>query len=321
MQQDDQYIDSILRPATFEDYIGQEKTKENLRIILEAAKKRRQPVDHLLFYGGTGLGKTTLANLVAKELSGRFKVTSGTTLERSGDIAAVLSGLEEGDILFIDEAHRINRTVEEFLYPAMESRKMYVTMGRGLGGETMTIDIPPFTLVAATTRPNLLSAPLRSRFGAIFYLDYYTVKDIEAIIRRSAAILGVHMAEDAISVIAQASRFTPRIANRLLKRSRDVAEVKNRKTVDKRTAREALDIMQIDEVGLETHDRRLLEVIVDKFKNRPVGIQALAAALGEDRRTIEEMFEPYLLKIGFLERTAQGRIATEEAIRHLKVQK
>ncbi len=314
---DDQLIDTLLRPVTFDDYIGQEKIKQNLEIILEAARRRKEAVDHLLFYGQTGLGKTTLAHLVAREMQGRFKVTSGTTLERSGDIAAVLSGLEEGDVLFVDEAHRINRTVEEFLYPALESRKMHITVGRGLGGETMTMDLPPFTLIAATTRPNLLSAPLRSRFGAIFHLDFYSLEDVESIVRRSASILKAKIEEGAIQALAKASRFTPRIANRLLKRSRDVAAVKNRETIDEKTVREALDLLEVDDRGLEAADRRLLTVIIEKFRNRPVGIQALAAALGDDRRAIEDMYEPYLLKIGFLERTAQGRIATEAAIEHL----
>lgn len=318
---DDQFIDTILRPVTFADYIGQQKIKENLAIILEAARRRSETVDHLLFYGQTGLGKTTLAHLVANEMKGRFKITSGTTLERSGDIAAILSGLEEGDILFVDEAHRINRTVEEFLYPALESRKMHITVGRGLGGETMTMDLPAFTMIAATTRPNLLSAPLRSRFGAMFHLDFYTLDDVEAIIRRSASILKTAIEDKAIKALAKAARFTPRIANRLLKRSRDVAEVKNRKAVNEATVLEALDLLEIDDAGLEASDRRLLNAIIEKFRNRPVGIQALCAALGEDRRAVEEMHEPYLLKIGFLERTPQGRVATEAAIEHLKRKK
>lgn len=315
---DDQFIDSILRPATFSDYVGQEKVKQSLKIMLQAAQKRSESVDHLLFYGQTGLGKTTLANLVAQEIQGNFKVVSGTALERSGDVAAALSGLEAGDVLFVDEAHRINRAIEEFLYPAMESRKMYITVGRGMGGETMTIDLPPFTLIAATTRPSLLSAPLRSRFGAIFHLDYYTEEDIKTIIRRSASILKIEITDEAVEFLARASRFTPRIANRLLKRSRDVAEVKNKKAIDAENAIEALDLLEVDEMGLESSDRRLLLIIIEKFHNRPVGIQALCAATGEERRVIEEMREPFLLKIGFIHRTPQGRIATEEAIRHLK---
>jgi Holliday junction DNA helicase RuvB len=317
---DDQFIDSVLRPTCFEDYIGQEKIKKNLRLILAAAKKRKEPADHLLFYGQTGLGKTTLAHLVAKEMNAQIKITTGPAVEKAGDLASILSSLEKKDVLFIDECHRLNRAIEEILYPAMESRKLHLIIGKGLGSQMISLDLPPFTLIAATTRANLLSAPLRSRFGAVFHLDYYTTEEIEDIIRRSAEILGLEIEPEAVSLVAQASRFTPRLANRLLKRSRDFAEVNNLRTISPEAARQTLSLLEIDELGLETVDRQLLEIIIKKFKNRPVGIQALTAALGEERGIIEEIYEPYLMKMGLLERTPAGRIATEAALKHLNLQ-
>ncbi|MEK7555571.1 MAG: Holliday junction branch migration DNA helicase RuvB [Patescibacteria group bacterium] len=316
---EDQFIDLMLRPRSWQDYIGQERVKRGLKVILTAAKKRNESSDHLLFYGQAGLGKTTLANLVAKEMGANLKTVSGPTLEKVGDIVSTLSNLESGDILFIDEAHRLNRTIEEALYPAMETRKINIILGKGPASRTICLDLPPFTLVAATTRPNLLSSPLRSRFGASFRLDYYEIKDMEIIIKRSAEILGMEIDSGAISVIAEASRFTPRVANRLLKRSRDFAEINNSKLINSETAFKTLNLLEIDEIGLEAVDRQLLEIIIKKFKGGPVGVGALAASLGEDKGIIEEVFEPYLMRIGMIQRTQGGRVATEKAYRHLKV--
>lgn len=318
-QNEDNYIDSILRPASWQDYIGQEKTKKVLKMILTAAKRRNESSDHLLFYGQPGLGKTTLANLVAKEMGVDLKTISGPALEKTGDIVATLSNLENGDILFIDEAHRVNRAVEEMLYPAMESRKAYIIIGKGPASRSLCLDLPSFTLIAATTRPNLLSAPLRSRFGATFRLDYYKTEDIKTIIGRSAKILAIKLEPTAVSIIAHASRFTPRIANRLLKRSRDFAENNNTGIISREFALKILELLEIDELGLESVDRQLLEIIIRKFKGGPVGLNTLSAALGEDKGVIEDVFEPYLMKIGMLQRTPAGRMATERAYKHLKV--
>ena len=312
-------VDTILRPESWDDYVGQDKLKQNLKIILEAAKKRGEACDHLLFYGQAGLGKTTLAFLTAKELGCQLKVTSGPALEKMGDLAAILSNLESGDILFIDEVHRLNKTIEEVLYPAMESRKLHLVIGKGPGARALTIDLPPFTIIAATTKAHLLSGPLRSRFGATFKLDYYTLEDIAAISRRSAKILGTKMAPQAITLVAKASRFTPRVANRLLKRVRDYAEVHNFMTVDEVVAKKALELMEVDELGLEPPDRRLLEVIIKKFNGGPVGINSLAAALNDEAANIEEISEPYLMAVGFLLRTSSGRMVTTAAYRHLSL--
>lgn len=312
-------IDSLLRPADWADYVGQEKVKNNLKIILEAAKKRQEASDHLLFYGQAGLGKTTLAHLVAKELGANVKVTSGPALEKMGDLAAVLTNLERGDVLFIDEAHRLNKSIEEVLYPAMESRKLHLMVGKGPAARMLSLDLPPFTLVAATTRPNLLSGPLRSRFGASFKLDYYELPDIEAIIKRSADLLKLKINTGAIKIIADASRFTPRVANRLLKRVRDYAEVNSAKIVDEEVAGKTLEMLEIDNSGLEPHDRRLLEVIIKKFNGGPVGANTLAAALNDERGNIEDIYEPYLMRLGLLSRTPSGRVVTEEAYKHLGI--
>lgn len=316
---EDQSIDLMLRPRSWQDYIGQERVKKGLKVILTAAKKRNESSDHLLFYGQAGLGKTTLANLVAKEMGANLRTVSGATLEKVGDIVSILSNLESGDILFIDEAHRLNRMTEEALYPAMETRKINIILGKGPASRTIYLDLPPFTLVAATTRPNLLSSPLRSRFGASFRLDYYEIKDVEIIIKRSAEILGVEIDSGAVAVIAEASRFTPRTANRLLKRSRDFAEINNSKLINSEIAFKTLNLLEIDEIGLEAVDRQLLEIIIKKFKGGPVGVGALAASLGEDKGIIEEVFEPYLLRIGMIQRTPGGRKATEKAYKHLKI--
>ncbi len=316
---EDKFIDSVLRPASWSDYIGQEKIKNAVSLILAAAKKRNECSDHLLFYGPAGLGKTTLANLVAKELKGNLKVATGPALQKLGDLAALLSNLENQDVLFIDEAHRIPKSVEEMLYPAMESRQCCLTVGKGLASRLISLDLPAFTLICATTRPSLLSNPLRSRFGAIFKFDYYTIEEIKTIILRSAKLMKIKLTPEAILSLAKASRFTPRVANRLLKRARDFAEVNNFNLIDDNVIFETLKFLAIDELGLETGERYLLETIIKKFHNRPVGLNALAAVSDEEKGTIEEIYEPYLMKLGFLQRTPQGRVATEEAYKHLKI--
>jgi Holliday junction DNA helicase RuvB len=310
-------IDVALRPVSWEDYVGQENIKKNLKIILEAAKKRGESCDHLLFYGQAGLGKTTLALLVANEFGCNLKTTSGPAIEKMGDLAAILSVLEKNDILFIDEAHRLNKSIEEVLYPAMESRKLHLIIGKGPGARTFSLGLPPFTIIAATTRIHLLSGPLRSRFGASFKLDYYDQKDIEAIVRRSAKILGLNINDGGVEVIAKAARFTPRVANRLLKRVRDYAEVHDIKLVDVQVAEKTLNLLEIDGLGLEAADRRFLEVIIKKFNGGPVGINSLAAALNDETENLEGVIEPFLLTVGFLRRTATGRLATSLAYRHL----
>ncbi|MDP3947177.1 MAG: Holliday junction branch migration DNA helicase RuvB [bacterium] len=317
--QEDISADLALRPATWEEYVGQDKVKQNLSVIIEAARIRKEPIDHLLFYGQAGLGKTTLAYLVAKEVGAALKVTSGPAIEKMGDLAAILSNLEAGDILFIDEAHRMNRMIEEILYPAMESRKLHLVVGKGPGARTISLDLPPFTIVAATTRVNLLSGPLRSRFGATFRLDYYELDDIEAIINRSAKLLGVRVKPDAVTALARASRATPRVANRLLKRARDFALVKALGVVTADIAAQTLALLEVDQLGLEPSDRRLLSIIIEKFNGGPVGLSTLAAALNDDKGTVEDVYEPYLMSIGLLHRTSLGRMATPLAYRHLGI--
>lgn len=314
---DEVVIDATLRPGTWDEYIGQNVIKKNIRVMVEAAKKRNEPLDHILLHGAAGLGKTTLVHLVSKEMGANIKVTSGPALEKTGDIAAILSALEPHDVLFIDEAHRVNTAIEEMLYPAMEAGKIHVMLGKGLGSQMMSLDLPPFTLIAATTRVNLLSSPLRSRFGGMFKLEYYDLKDIEQIIARSAQLLKIGIEKEAIALLAKASRFTPRIANRLLKRARDFADVHNEKKITEDCAVRALALFEIDELGLEATDRKLLEIIIKKFSNRPVGLTTLAAALGEDKGTIEEVYEPYLLRVGLIQRTPSGRICTHAAYEHL----
>ena len=309
-----------LRPTRWEEYIGQEKVKANLKLILEAAKQRKESCDHLLFYGQAGLGKTTLAYLVGKEMGASIRSTSGPALEKAGDLAAILSNIEPNEVLFIDEAHRVNKLVEEILYPAMESRKLHLIVGKGVSARTFSLDLPPFTIIAATTKANLLSSPLRSRFGAIFRLEYYTVQDIEKIIQRSATILGVTIAPEAAKKIAKASRFTPRTANRLLKRSRDFAQVHGKGAIDETAVDETLALLEIDSLGLDHTDRQLLSLIIERFGGGPVGIKALEAALNEEAGTIEDVYEPFLMKIGLLNRTPAGRTVTETAYRHLNIE-
>jgi len=315
-----QAIDVMLRPQSWETYVGQDKVKEQLFIMLKAANKRKEVCDHMLFYGQAGLGKTTLAHLVSKELNASLKVTAGPSLEKVGDLAAVLTNLESGDILFIDEAHRLNHIAEEILYPAMEARKLNLIVGKGPGARSLTLDLPPFMLIAATTRANLLSGPLRSRFGASFKLDYYENSDIEAILTRSAEVLNMKMDKNAVRILAKASRFTPRVANRLLKRVRDYAEVNSIQTINEGLIHKTLKLLEIDSLGLEPYDRRLLKTIIDKFKGGPVGVNTLAAALNDDKGNIEDVHEPYLMSIGLLSRTHSGRIATDRAYKHLELE-
>jgi len=315
--EDDLVLDQTLRPRTWNEFIGQENVKRNLDILIGAAKKRAEPCDHLLFYGPPGVGKTTLAYIIANEMKAGLKVTSGPTIEKAGDLASILANLEPGDILFIDEAHRLNRLIEEVLYPAMESRALNLIIGKGAGARTIELKLPPFTLIAATTRIGLLSGPLRSRFGATFRLDFYEESDIKKILARSSQILKIPVESDAIDILAKASRATPRVANRLLKRARDLTQVSGGATVTADLAQKTLALLEIDPLGLEATDRRLLETIIVKFHGGPVGIQALSAATSEERDTIEDIYEPYLLRLGLIERTAKGRLATKAAYEHL----
>jgi len=310
-------LDQALRPNKWEEYIGQERIKTNLKILIEAAKKRSEPVDHLLLYGPAGLGKTTLAYIIAREMNANIRITSGPAIEKVGDLASILTNLNAGDILFIDEAHRLNKTVEEILYPAMENRMLHIIIGKGPSARTLQLDLPPFSLIAATTRVGLLSNPLRSRFGATFRLDFYGVGDIENILKRSSGLMRLMADANALKQIAVSSRYTPRVANRLLKRVRDYAEVEGSGLINSDTTRKALSLLEVDDLGLESTDRRLLEAIIKKFNGGPVGLQALAAATSEELDTIEDIYEPYLLQIGFLQRTARGRIATRLAYEHL----
>jgi Holliday junction DNA helicase RuvB len=312
-------IEMLLRPAAWKDYVGQEKVKANLKLIIDAAKGRNETCDHILFYGQAGLGKTTLAYIVGKEMNMNVRSTSGPALEKAGDIAAVLSNLEPNEILFIDEIHRINKLVEEILYPALESRKLHIIVGKGPSAKTFSLDLPPFTVIGATTRINPLSAPLRSRFGATFRLDYYQPEDIEKIIERSARILGVKITKEAAKKLAWASRFTPRTANRLLKRTRDYAQVYKKVEIDEEAVRKTLEMLDIDEMGLEETDRELLRIIIKKFNGGPVGLKTLSAALNEEMETIEGVYEPFLMKLGLLHRSPLGRIATPLAYEHLKI--
>ncbi|MDI6821051.1 MAG: Holliday junction branch migration DNA helicase RuvB [Patescibacteria group bacterium] len=315
----DQNLELTLRPAKWNEYVGQENVKANLRLIIDAAKGRNENCDHLLFYGQAGLGKTTLAYLIGKEMGVNVRSTSGPALERAGDVAAILSNIEPHEILFIDEAHRINKLTEEVLYPAMESRQLHLIVGKGPSARTFSLDLPPFTIIAATTRANLLSSPLRSRFGATFRLDYYQPQDIEKIIERSAKILDIQITPGAVTLLAKASRFTPRVANRLLKRTRDYAQINKQKNIDENVSKETLKLLEIDFLGLEKTDRELLHIIIKKFNSGPVGLKTLGAALNEEMGTIEEVFEPFLMKIGFLSRTPAGRIATPLAYEHLGI--
>lgn len=316
---EDSSLDLTLRPQNWEEYVGQEHTKKNLRILIDAAKKRHEPIEHVLLGGPAGLGKTSLAHLIAREMNTNIRITSGPAIERVGDLASILTNLVSNDILFIDEVHRLNRLVEEVLYPAMESRTLDIIIGKGPSARTIQIELPPFSLIAATTRAGLLSGPLRSRFGATFRLDFYSNEDIKKIISRSARILKIAMDDTAKNLLAQSSRFIPRVANRLLKRVRDYAQVHGYGIITDEITAKTLKLLEIDQAGLELMDRRILEVIISKFSGGPVGLSALAATSNEEEDTIEEVYEPYLMQLGFLERTPKGRVVTERAYQHLGI--
>ncbi|HVS79653.1 MAG TPA: Holliday junction branch migration DNA helicase RuvB [Candidatus Paceibacterota bacterium] len=314
---DSRYLDQTLRPNTWSEYVGQEAVKKNLVILLSAAKERSHPPEHILFYGPPGLGKTTLAHLIAKEIGAQMKITSGPAIEKVGDLASILTNLSAGDILFIDEIHRLNKAIEEVLYPALESGTLDIIIGKGPSARTIQLDLPPFTLIAATTRIGLISSPLRSRFsGGVFRLEFYTIPEISEIVRRSAKILGVPLDEKAALEISKRSRFTPRTANYLLKRSRDFAQV-YKKDLSKEVVEQALELLGIDAVGLNSSDRAILSTIIEKFNGGPVGLNTISASLSEDQATIEEYNEPYLIQTGFLDRTPRGRVVTEKGYEHM----
>lgn len=316
---DELFLDTTLRPNVWDEYVGQKAIKENLRVLLRAAAERKHPPEHILFYGPPGLGKTTLAHLIAKETASQLKATSGPAIEKIGDLASVLTNLAPGDMLFIDEIHRLNKAIEEVLYPAMESGSLDIIIGKGPSARTIQLELPPFTLIAATTRVALLSAPLRSRFsGGTFKLEFYTDKEIEQIIQRSAKLLGIKIDEKSAAKIAQRSRYTPRTANFLLKRVRDLAQVE-KVPVSVNIVDRALAMLGIDELGLTQADRDLLKTLMEKFGGGPVGLNTLAASLAEEEATIEEVHEPYLLQLGLIERTPRGRKATDKAYEHLKL--
>jgi Holliday junction DNA helicase RuvB len=311
--EEDKILDSILRPQKWEEFIGQEKIKYSLQIMFKAARKRNGVCDHILFHGPSGVGKTTLAYLIARELSSKVTTTSGPAIKKVGDLAAILTNLEHGEIFFIDEIHRLNKQVEEVLYPAMESGFLHLVIGKGISARSLELSLPRFTLIAATTRPSLISSPLRNRFGSINHLDFYQEPEIEQILKRSAKILGIEVSREAIRILAKASRATPRIANRILKRTWDLAVVENKALINQELVKRSLKILDIDSSGLESMDRRLIELIIKKYRGGPVGLQALAAALNEEKDTIEDVYEPYLLRLGLIERTSKGRVATKSA--------
>lgn len=316
MQDDDLSIEQSLRPIRLNQYIGQDKVKENLQIFIKAAKIREEPLDHVLLYGPPGLGKTTLAAIIANEMGVHFRSTSGPAIERAGDLAAILSSLEPGDVLFIDEIHRLPRTVEEVLYPAMEDFFLDIVIGTGPSARSVRIDLPPFTLVGATTRAGLLSAPLRDRFGVLSRLEFYDANHLQSIVERTAEIFQTSITKEAAFEVAKRSRGTPRIANRLLKRIRDISQVKGEEEISLETTNQALNMLQVDEVGLDHTDHKLLKGIIEGFRGGPVGLDTIAATIGEESQTIEDVYEPYLLQLGFIQRTPRGRVVTDKAYQH-----
>ncbi len=318
--EEDKHIEGSLRPVTFEDYIGQQKAKEKLKIYIEAAKKRGDSLDHVLFYGPPGLGKTTLAGIIANEMNANMKVTSGPAIEKPGELAAILNGLQEGDILFIDEIHRLNRQVEEVLYPAMEDFAIDIMIGKGSSARSIRLDLPHFTLVGATTRAGLLTAPLRDRFGVLHHMEYYSIPELKSIVINSAKRLGVEIDEEGANELARRSRGTPRLANRLLKRVRDFAEVRYNGMISYESASLALDMLEVDSVGLDVLDRKILKAIIEQFEGGPVGIETLSSYIGEDVGTIEDVYEPYLIKIGYIIRTPRGRVVTKKVYEHLGIE-
>ena len=313
---EEKQLEKNLRPKYLNEYIGQEKIKSNLKIYIDAARLRKESLDHILFYGPPGLGKTTLSSIIAAEMGVNLKITSGPAIEKPGEIAAILNNLSENDVLFIDEIHRLNRQVEEILYPAMEDFAIDIILGKESAARSIRLDLPKFTLIGATTRAGLLSAPLRDRFGIVHKLEFYNEGELKNIITRSAMVLGIEIDEKGACEIAKRSRGTPRLANRLLKRVRDFAQVKRNGKIDLQTSKDGLDILEVDSLGLDTIDRKIITTIIDNFSGGPVGIDTIAASTGEERITIEDVYEPYLLQIGFLSRTSRGRIVTEKAYKH-----
>ncbi len=317
VQEEEKKYDQSLRPECLDDFVGQQKLKDNLTISIQAAKKRGEPLEHVLFYGPPGLGKTTLAHIIAKETGSQIKVTSGPAIERAGDLAAILTNLEEGDVLFIDEIHRLNKTIEEVLYPAMEDYALDIVVGKGPSARTLRLELPKFTLIGATTKLSMIAAPMRDRFGGVWRLEYYNDKDMQSIVMRSGRILNARLEEEASVAVAERARKTPRIANRLLKHMRDYAEVHGTGTITKKLCDKALDLLEVDHLGLDDIDRRLLNIMVDNFNGGPVGLSSLAASTGEEMSTIETVYEPYLMQIGFITRTPRGRMVTKAGYEHV----